>query len=80
MFLLRDLAPQIEDRLAPGGILCFVTLLENGSGPPVVHKEYVLRRGELATLFPNLQTLDVHEDPQAAPRPLAALLARQNPL
>ena len=77
MFLLRHLAPQIEDRLAPGGLLLFVTLLENGSGPPVVHKEYLLRRGELATLFPALEPLDLREDPADAARPLACLLARR---
>ena len=75
LFLLRDLAPQIEDRLVPGGLLVFVTLLEGGSGPPVVHKEFLLRRGELATLFPNLHTLDLREDPPDTTRSLASLLA-----
>ena len=77
MFLLRQLAPQIEDRLASGGLLLFVTLLENGSGPTVVHKEFLLRRCELANLFPNLRTLDLREDPPGASRPLASLLARR---
>ena len=78
LFLLRDLDPQIEQRLAPGGLLLFVTLLENGSGPPVVHKEYLLRRGELATLFPGLEPLDLREDPADVLRPLACLLARRS--
>ena len=78
LFLERSLAPEIEQRLRPGGLLVFVTLLENGSGPPVVHPEYRLRRGELAGLFPSLGTIDLREDPADAQRPLSSLLARRS--
>lgn len=77
LFLVRDLAPEIERRLTPGGVLVFVTLLENGSGPPVGQPEFRLRRGELAELFPSLERLELREDPSDATRPLASLLARR---
>lgn len=77
LYLQRSLSPQIESRLAPGGLLVFVTLLEGGSGPPPVHKEYQLRRGELPTLFPNLEVIEFVEDSPDAERPTAGLIARK---
>ena len=76
-YLQRALAPRIEERLAAGGILIFSTLLEGGSGPPPLHKEYQLRRGELRTLFPHLDLLELREDAPQAERPRASLVARR---
>ncbi len=77
LYLQRNLAPQIEAVLAPGGLLLFVTMVEGGTGPPPVHKEYVLNRGELPALFPTLDPILFREDPSDAERPLAHLLARK---
>ena len=77
LYLQRSLVPQVEERLAPGGLLIVITLLEGGSGPPPVHKEYRLQRGELPTLFPNLHRLLFREDPTTNDRPYAYLVARK---
>ena len=77
LYLQRSLMPQLEERLAPGGLLIVVTLLEGGSGPPPVHKEYLLQRDELLMLFPNLQHLLFRKDPTTSDRPYAYLAARK---
>lgn len=78
LYVQRDLAPAIERALAPGGLLLFATFVEGGvHDPPLVHKEFLLRRGELAALFPGLDPLLLREDPPGTPRALACLLARR---
>ncbi len=52
-------------------------MLEGGTGPEPVHKEFVLQRGELPTLFPNLEVVHFREDPPGPERPDADLLARR---
>jgi len=76
LYLERPLAPQIERALAPGGLLLFSTMLEGGTGPDPVHKEFVLQRGELPQLFPGLEVVHFREDPPGPERPNADLLAR----
>lgn len=79
LYLQRSLAPQIQDRLAPGGLLLFLTMLEGGRDlEPPVHKEYLLQRGDLRALFPHLDVVLYREDPADSPvRPNAYLLARK---
>lgn len=79
LYLQRDLVPAIERTLAPGGLLLFATFVEGGlHDPPLVHKEFLLRRGELAEMFSDLETLVVREDPPGTPRALACLVARRS--
>lgn len=79
LYLQRDLVPAIERALAPGGLLLFATFVEGGlHDPPLVHKEFLLRRGELAEMFPGLETVVVREDPPGMPRALASLVARRS--
>ena len=75
LYLERPLAPQIERALAPGGLLLFSTMLVGGTGPDPVHKEFVLQRGELPQLFPNLEVVHFREDPPGPDRPNADLVA-----
>jgi SAM-dependent methyltransferase len=77
LYLERPLAPQIERALAPGGLLLFSTMLEGGTGPDPVHKEFVLQRGELPQLFPNLEVVHFREESPGPDRPNAHLLARK---
>ena len=79
LYLQRDLVPAIERALAPGALLLFATFVEGGlHDPPLVHKEFLLRRGELAEMFPGLETVVVREDPPGMPRALASLVARRS--
>ena len=77
LYLQRDLAPAIEERLAPGGWLVFSTMIEGRSGPPPLRPGFLLQRGELPGLFPGLEVVRFQEEPPDAPRPEAALLARK---
>ncbi|MDD3608335.1 MAG: methyltransferase domain-containing protein [Halothiobacillaceae bacterium] len=80
-YLHRPLAPLIERALAPGGRLFYQTFTnerEQGPSNPL----HLLVPGELAQLFPGLQTVLYREEgPLAAPgnrrRGLAQLIARR---
>jgi SAM-dependent methyltransferase len=58
-YLQRDLAPQIEAALRPGGVLVFESFTTEqrrfGWGPQ--QEEFLLRPGELRSLFPALEEL-----------------------
>jgi SAM-dependent methyltransferase len=80
-FLFRPLAPAIASSLAPGGLLLYETFtvdqLVLGYGPRT--RSFLLERGELPTLFPDLEVLDYWEGSSEGGRPeaLARLLARK---
>jgi len=72
-FLFRPLAAEIARVLAPGGLLVYETFTTAqrvlGSGPR--RAAFLLEPGELATLFPQLQTLRSEEGVFAEPEPTA---------
>jgi len=80
-FLYRPLSPAIEALLAPGGLLLYETFTlgqaERDYGPS--NPDFLLREGELPSLFPNL-SIEQHEELiHGAPRPdaIARLRARR---
>jgi len=72
-FLFRPLAGPIVETLAPGGLLLYETFTtrqrELGWGPR--SPEFLLREGELPSLFGALEILESWEGMTAAPRPAA---------
>lgn len=76
-FLDRSLLPLLASSLAAGGLLLIDTFLDagrpNAEGPR--RSEFLLQPGELATAFPDLETLRVEEIAGATAR--AMLLARR---
>jgi SAM-dependent methyltransferase len=62
-YLHRDLAPQLEGALRPGGVLVFESFTTEqrqfGWGPQ--NDEFLLRPGELRSLFPGLEELAYRE-------------------
>lgn len=80
-FLSRPLAAEIARVLAPGGLLVFETFTTAqralGRGP--TRDAFLLAPGELAGLFPMLETLRFEEGTFAEPEPtaLARLVARR---
>ena len=81
-FLERELCPRLEEALRPGGLLFFETFttaqLALGWGPRNPH--YLLRPGELPSLFPHLEPLLyreglIHHGPR--PTAIASLIARR---
>jgi tellurite methyltransferase len=78
-YLQRSLFPQIEQALAPGGMLLFETYtceqLEFAGGPK--NPEYLLRTGELRQAFPSLRLVFYRE--LRAGKGIASLIA-QKPL
>lgn len=78
-FLFRPLAAAIEETLAPGGALLYETFTtrqrELGWGPR--SEEFLLREGELPTLFPGLEVAESWEGVTEGARPeaVARLLA-----
>lgn len=77
-YLQRALASQIEAVLAPAGVLVFSTYLQAGIAGRA-ERRFGLRPGELASMFPALETLVYEEDDPATDRPAASLLARKPP-
>jgi SAM-dependent methyltransferase len=80
-FLHRPLAAEIARVLAPGGVLVYETFTTGqralGRGPR--RDAFLLAPGELATLFPALETLRFEEGSFDEPEPtaLARLVARK---
>lgn len=76
-FLFRPLADAIIEALCPGGLLLYETFTspqrELEGGPR--SDRYLLETGELAQLFPSLETLSLHEG--IAERATASLVARK---
>ncbi|MBM4386041.1 MAG: class I SAM-dependent methyltransferase [Deltaproteobacteria bacterium] len=72
-FLFRPLASEITRVLAPGGVLVYETFTtaqrELGGGPR--RAAFLLKPGELRTLFPQLRTLRAQEGVFAEPQPTA---------
>ena len=62
-YLHRDMAPQLEEALRPSGVLVFESFTTEqrqfGWGPQ--NDEFLLRPGELRTLFPELEALAYRE-------------------
>ena len=75
-FLYRPLAPRLETLLAPGGVLLYETFTlaqaDRPGGPN--NPAFLLGPGELAGLFPGLETLSCEEDATSG---LARLAARR---
>ena len=82
-YLHRPLAPRIAGLLAPGGWLLYETFTVHqrdlGYGPS--NPAFLLEPGELATLFPGLETAEHWEgtSDEARPAALARLAARRPP-
>lgn len=82
-FLQRDLCPRLSAALRPGGVLVFETFTTDqrryGWGP--ANDEFLLRPGELHTLFPDLETLayreTVTEESDRGLKAVAGLVARR---
>lgn len=81
-FLERSLCPRLAQALRPGGVLVFETFtLEQrrfGWGPR--QQAFLLRPGELPTLFPTLETLVYREGTvkgERGPKAVASLVARK---
>jgi SAM-dependent methyltransferase len=82
-FLQRDICPRLEAALRPAGILVFETFTTDqrryGWGP--ANDEFLLRPGELRSLFPGLETLAyreaVTEESDRGPKAVASLVARK---
>ena len=80
-YLHRPLAPWIESLVAPGGLLVYETFTTaqraRGWGPS--RDAFLLKPGELASLFPNLDVVRFEEGPTDEPKPAdtARLLARR---
>ncbi len=76
LYLQRSLAGAIVEALAPRGVLVFSTYLEAGVEGRAARR-YGLKRGELAAMFPGLETLVYEEDGDEVERPSASLLGRK---
>ena len=77
-FLYRPLAPLVEARLAPGGLLLYETFTRAGAGGGgdggPSNPAFRLAEGELPGLFPGLRILSYCDDPG---RGVASLAARK---
>lgn len=81
-YLQRDLAPQLEAALRPGGVLVFESFTTEqrrfGWGPQ--NDEFLLGPGELRSLFPGLEVLAYREglvDSERGMKAVAGLAARK---
>ncbi len=81
-YLQRDLAPQLEAALRPGGILVFESFTTEqrrfGWGPQ--REEHLLRPGELRSLFPGLEVLAYDEglvESERGTKAVAGLVAKK---
>ncbi len=82
-FLQRDLCPRIASALRPGGVLVFETFTTGqrqfGWGP--AEDNFLLRPGELPTLFPTLHVIRYREaivpEGDRGPKAVASLIARK---
>jgi len=80
----RSLSPRLVEALKPGGVLVFETFtidqLAFGWGPS--NQDWLLRPGELGTMFPSLETLLYREgafDSERGKKAIASLIARKPP-
>ena len=83
-YLDRSLSPRLVEALKPDGVLAFETFtigqLAFGWGP--TNPEWLLRLGELRTMFPSLETLLYREgvfDSERGKKAIASLIARKLP-
>lgn len=80
-YLFRPLCPWLVRLLAPGGVLLYETFTEEQARVPHGPRNpaFLLRPGELPTLFPELEVLDYREGRFGDDRPwyLASLAARR---
>ncbi len=80
-YLQRNLAPQIQAGLKPGGYLVFenptVAELERNPGRNL-RRDFLLEKGELRRLFPGLEILEYSEGPGENGEIVARLLARRH--
>lgn len=77
-YLQRSLAPALEEALRPGGMLLFETFTEEQRrfGRPR-HPAFLLRRGELAGMFPGLEILALRKGIRDGREAVASLVARR---
>lgn len=82
-FLQRDLCPRMETALRPGGVLVFetFTVAQRNFGWGPTEEDFLLRPGELTSLFPTLETLAYREatveEDERGPKAVAGLVARK---
>ena len=81
-YLQRDLAPQLEAALRPGGVLVFESFTREQRrfawGPQ--QEAFLLRPGELRSLFPGLETLEYREglvESERGTKAVAGLVAKK---
>jgi tellurite methyltransferase len=78
-YLQRDLCPALIDAIAPGGFLLYETFteLQKGRGRGPQSPDHLLMRGELRSLFADLDVLFYDELADPADDALARLAARK---
>jgi len=76
LYLQRSLAEAMVEAMAPGGLLVFSTYLEAGVEGRAARR-FGLKRGELAAMFPDLETLSYEEEGDEVERPSASFVARR---
>ncbi|NIR31998.1 MAG: class I SAM-dependent methyltransferase [Gammaproteobacteria bacterium] len=63
-FLDRDLVPALRRSLSPGGLMIYETFNVNAlADKPDFNPAYALRRGELAELFQDFETIATNDSP-----------------
>jgi 2-polyprenyl-3-methyl-5-hydroxy-6-metoxy-1,4-benzoquinol methylase len=78
-FLLREMIPAEVDALSPGGLLVFDTILDTPSLVGCHTRRFLLRQGELPTLFaPFPGAILHHEEFPCAVNPTARLIFRKS--
>jgi tellurite methyltransferase len=79
-FLLRDLIPKAVAALNPKGVIVFDTLLDSPFVPTTHKKEFLLRPGELYSIFTNFPgTIFRHEEGLHDQIPTAKLIFQKSP-
>lgn len=79
-FLLRDLIPKAVAALNPKGVIVFDTLLDSPFVPTTHKKEFLLRPGELFSIFTNFPgTIFLHEERLYDQEPTAKLIFQKSP-
>lgn len=77
-FLLRGLIPRMVEALTPGGLIVFDTILETPTLEGIHNKAYLLRPGELRTLFARFPgEILADEELPLGPMPTARLIFRK---
>jgi tellurite methyltransferase len=80
-FLLRPLIPAMVEALTPGGVIVMETILDAPSLQGMHTAEYLLKPGELGTIFESFHgtILELGEDPMLE-TPLARVIFRKSPI